>query len=136
VNVSPYIKSLSMMTCVKLVKLFEALSKPSFLFATERNHRYLTFLLEAFNNIIQVQHGCPWSPPPLTLRSTSTRATTGSCTVWCKTASASRISSTCKYQSLTRARFPRRRCLFSPPLPLLSLPSGRGSNHERLVRVL
>jgi hypothetical protein len=49
------VKDLSMATAIKLLKLFETLSKPHFLFSSERNYRYTIFLVEAFNNIIQYQ---------------------------------------------------------------------------------
>jgi len=55
-NISPYIKALAMITCIKLTKLFELLSESNFVFANERNHRYLFFLLETFNNFIQYQY--------------------------------------------------------------------------------
>jgi hypothetical protein len=55
-NVSPYIKTLSMVTSIKLMNLFKLLSRPKFLFANERNYRYVFFLLEVFNNCIQYQY--------------------------------------------------------------------------------
>jgi len=55
-NISPYIKTLSMVTSIKLMNLFKLLSRPKFLFASERNHRYVFFLLELFNNCIQYQY--------------------------------------------------------------------------------
>eukprot|EP01121_Diplochlamys_sp_Union-15-3_P011971 TRINITY_DN3522_c0_g1_i1.p1 TRINITY_DN3522_c0_g1~~TRINITY_DN3522_c0_g1_i1.p1 ORF type:complete len:876 (-),score=148.76 TRINITY_DN3522_c0_g1_i1:16-2643(-) len=55
-NLSPYIKSLSMVSSLKLLKLFDSLTRPQFLFFKERNHRYVFFLLEFFNNIIQYQY--------------------------------------------------------------------------------
>eukprot|EP01133_Synstelium_polycarpum_P003611 gene3611-4138_t len=55
-NLSPYIKNLSMLTCVKLMKLFEYLSSPRFLFANPHNHRYVHLLLESFNNLLQHQY--------------------------------------------------------------------------------
>jgi len=55
-NTSPYIKSLSMITSIKLMNLFRLLSRPKFLFAAERNHRYVFFLLEFFNNCVQYQY--------------------------------------------------------------------------------
>jgi len=55
VNVSPYLKSISMTTSIKLLHLLEAFSTPWFLFALEQNHHLVFFLLEIFNNIIQYQ---------------------------------------------------------------------------------
>ncbi|KAN0008907.1 hypothetical protein ACTFIU_010189 [Dictyostelium citrinum] len=55
-NLSPYMKNLSMVTCVKLMKLFEYLSTPRFLFATNHNYRYVGFLLESLNNLLQHQY--------------------------------------------------------------------------------
>ena len=55
VNVSPYLKSLSMVTSNKLLHLLEAFSTPWFLFSGASNHHLVFFLLEIFNNIIQYQ---------------------------------------------------------------------------------
>jgi hypothetical protein len=44
-NVSPFVKAVSMVTSNKLMHLFKLLSRPRFLFANERNHRYIFFLL-------------------------------------------------------------------------------------------
>uniref|UniRef100_A0A914H2N5 Uncharacterized protein n=1 Tax=Globodera rostochiensis TaxID=31243 RepID=A0A914H2N5_GLORO len=55
VNVSPYLKSLSMVTANKLVHLVEAFSTPWFIFSSPTNHHLIFFLLEMFNNIIQYQ---------------------------------------------------------------------------------
>ncbi|XP_048575921.1 protein HID1 [Nematostella vectensis] len=55
VNVSPYLKSLSMVAANKLLHLLEAFSTPWFLFANPTNHHLVFFLLEIFNNIIQYQ---------------------------------------------------------------------------------
>jgi Dyggve-Melchior-Clausen syndrome protein len=54
-NVSPYIKHLTTVASVALVKLLERFSKPTFLFAAEFNHRILGYFLEAFNNMLQYQ---------------------------------------------------------------------------------
>uniref|UniRef100_A0A0K2UGV2 UPF0663 transmembrane protein C17orf28like [Bombus impatiens] n=1 Tax=Lepeophtheirus salmonis TaxID=72036 RepID=A0A0K2UGV2_LEPSM len=54
-NVSPYIKSLSMVAACKLMHLLEAFSTPWFLFSSPNNHHLVFFLLEIFNNIIQYQ---------------------------------------------------------------------------------
>ncbi|XP_066560529.1 protein HID1b isoform X1 [Amia ocellicauda] len=55
VNVSPYLKSLSMVAANKLLHLLEAFSTPWFLFSASQNHHLVFFLLEVFNNIIQYQ---------------------------------------------------------------------------------
>ncbi|XP_056433505.1 protein HID1b [Gadus chalcogrammus] len=55
VNVSPYLKSLSMVAANKLLHLLEAFSTPWFLFTSAQNHHLVFFLLEVFNNIIQYQ---------------------------------------------------------------------------------
>eukprot|EP01090_Pellita_catalonica_P004373 TRINITY_DN141_c0_g1_i1.p1 TRINITY_DN141_c0_g1~~TRINITY_DN141_c0_g1_i1.p1 ORF type:complete len:662 (+),score=125.54 TRINITY_DN141_c0_g1_i1:377-2362(+) len=55
-NISPYIKNLSMSTCMRLMNLFKYLAMPRFIFAKERNYRYVIFLLEMFNNLIQYQY--------------------------------------------------------------------------------
>lgn len=55
VNVSPYLKSLSMVAANKLVHLLEAFSTPWFLYSSPANHHLVFFILEVFNNIIQYQ---------------------------------------------------------------------------------
>ncbi|XP_060521307.1 protein HID1 [Cylas formicarius] len=55
VNVSPYLKTLSMVASTKLLHLLEAFSTPWFLFSAPQNHHLVFFLLEIFNNIIQYQ---------------------------------------------------------------------------------
>ncbi|KAI1288466.1 Protein HID1 [Halotydeus destructor] len=55
VNVSPYLKTLSMVSTTKLLHLLEAFSTPWFLFTNPTNHHLVFFLLEIFNNIIQYQ---------------------------------------------------------------------------------
>ncbi|XP_014235010.1 protein HID1 isoform X2 [Trichogramma pretiosum] len=55
VNVSPYLKTLSMVASTKLLHLLEAFSTPWFLFSAPNNHHLVFFLLEIFNNIIQYQ---------------------------------------------------------------------------------
>jgi hypothetical protein len=54
-NISPYLKSLSMVASTKLLHLIEAFSTYSFLFANESNYYLVFFLLEILNNIIQYQ---------------------------------------------------------------------------------
>ncbi|XP_014664114.1 PREDICTED: protein HID1-like [Priapulus caudatus] len=55
VNISPYLKTLSMVASTKLLHLLEAFSTPWFLFSSPTNHHLVFFLLEVFNNIIQYQ---------------------------------------------------------------------------------
>lgn len=55
VNVSPYLKTLSMVAAVKILHLLEAFSTPWFLLTNPTNHHLVFFLLEIFNNIIQYQ---------------------------------------------------------------------------------
>jgi hypothetical protein len=55
VNVSPYLKSLSMVSAHKLLHLFEAFCTPWFLYCNESNHHLVFYLLEIFNNIVQYQ---------------------------------------------------------------------------------
>lgn len=55
-NISPYTKSLSMLSSVKLLNLFEAFASPRFLYSSEKNHQFVSLLLEVFNNIIQYQY--------------------------------------------------------------------------------
>ncbi|XP_029652180.2 protein HID1 [Octopus sinensis] len=55
VNVSPYLKTLSMVASTKLLHLLQAFSTPWFLYASPTNHHLVFFLLEVFNNIIQYQ---------------------------------------------------------------------------------
>ncbi|KAJ0060043.1 hypothetical protein NL108_002833, partial [Boleophthalmus pectinirostris] len=55
VNISPYLKSLSMVAASKLLHLLEAFSTPWFLFSSPQNNNLVFFLLEICNNIIQYQ---------------------------------------------------------------------------------
>ncbi|XP_052741369.1 protein HID1 [Bicyclus anynana] len=55
VNVSPYLKTLSMVASTKLLHLLEAFSTPWFLFSKPNHHQLVFFLLEMFNNMIQYQ---------------------------------------------------------------------------------
>lgn len=55
VNISPYLKNLSMATATKLLQLMEIFSQPSFLFSHQQNHHLVFFLLESFNNLVQYQ---------------------------------------------------------------------------------
>jgi metal-responsive CopG/Arc/MetJ family transcriptional regulator len=54
-NISPYLKSLSMVTSTKVLHLLEAFSNPTFLFSNQTNYYLIFFLLEILNNIIQYQ---------------------------------------------------------------------------------
>lgn len=55
VNISPYLKQVSLVAANKLVHLFEVFSSPKFILAAEANHHLIFFLLETFNNLIQYQ---------------------------------------------------------------------------------
>lgn len=55
VNISPYLKSLSMVAATKLLHLLEAFTTPWFLFSSPQNHHLAFYMLEVFNNIIQYQ---------------------------------------------------------------------------------
>lgn len=55
-NVSPYWRSMSLVSSVKLVNLFELFSSPKFLYSGEKAYKHLALLLEIFNNIIQYQY--------------------------------------------------------------------------------
>jgi len=55
-NISPYAKTLSLVTSVKLVNLLETFTTPKFFFSSESNHIFVALLLEIFNNIIQYQY--------------------------------------------------------------------------------
>ncbi|XP_075925973.1 protein HID1-like [Petromyzon marinus] len=54
-NVSPFLKSMSLVSATKLVQLLEIFSSPHFLFASPHNPKLLLLLLEVFNNVIQYQ---------------------------------------------------------------------------------
>uniref|UniRef100_A0A0N5BZ59 Protein HID1 n=1 Tax=Strongyloides papillosus TaxID=174720 RepID=A0A0N5BZ59_STREA len=55
VNVSPYLKSLSMVAANKLLHLTEAFTTPWFLFSSPNNYTLVFLLIDVFNNIIQYQ---------------------------------------------------------------------------------
>lgn len=55
VNVSPYLKTLTMVSAIKLLHLMEAFSTPWFLYSNNSNYHLVFFLLEIFNNIVQYQ---------------------------------------------------------------------------------
>lgn len=54
-SVSPYLKTLSMVSSTKLLHLVEAFTTPWFLFSSPSANHLVFFLLEIFNNIIQYQ---------------------------------------------------------------------------------
>nr|CAH8864940.1 unnamed protein product [Trichobilharzia regenti] len=54
-NVSPYLKSLSMVSSNKLLHLLDAFSQPWFLYSSPSNYQLVFLLLEVFNNIVQYQ---------------------------------------------------------------------------------
>eukprot|EP00434_Breviolum_minutum_P006475 symbB.v1.2.005717.t1/scaffold336.1/size226184/2 len=55
-NVSPYVKSFCLESCLKLVSLAERLARPSYIFRTAFTHHGLVFLVELLNNIVQYQY--------------------------------------------------------------------------------
>ena len=54
-NISPYLTRICLAASVKLVNLFQVLSLPKFLLDSPDNHRYLFYLIEIFNNVVQYQ---------------------------------------------------------------------------------
>ncbi|UZJ57195.1 hypothetical protein CBS101457_006515 [Exobasidium rhododendri] len=59
-NLSPFFKSLSILTSNRLLALFTSFSNPSFLLADEGNPRLIYYLLEAIN--LTIQHGFNRNP--------------------------------------------------------------------------
>ena len=55
-NISPYIKTLSLISSLKLINLYEIFSSKKFLLSNLYNNQYIFFLLDIFNNIIQYQY--------------------------------------------------------------------------------
>mmetsp|Transcript_16603 Transcript_16603/g.18783 ORF Transcript_16603/g.18783 Transcript_16603/m.18783 type:complete len:243 (+) Transcript_16603:3-731(+) len=55
-NLSPYAKTLSLISSIKLMSMFEHFSSRWFLFAAQENPSCLNFLLDTFNNLIQYQY--------------------------------------------------------------------------------
>jgi hypothetical protein len=55
-NVSPYTKTLSMISSLKLVNLFEAFAAPKYLYTSEKSPQFVHLLLETFNNLVQYQY--------------------------------------------------------------------------------
>ncbi|TPX43247.1 hypothetical protein SeMB42_g04800 [Synchytrium endobioticum] len=54
-NVSPYIKSLTVVTSNKLLSLFTSFANPAFLLSAEPNHKLIFYMIESLNNLIQFQ---------------------------------------------------------------------------------
>lgn len=54
-NVSPYIKSYALESCLKILALVERCSRPRYLFRSSFTHHGLIFLLEMLNNLVQYQ---------------------------------------------------------------------------------
>ncbi|CAJ1459391.1 unnamed protein product, partial [Effrenium voratum] len=55
-NVSPYIKSFCLESCLKLLSLAERLGRPGYIFRTAFTHHSLVFLVEMLNNLVQYQY--------------------------------------------------------------------------------
>lgn len=55
VNISPFLKTLTTLTCKCLIQLFETFSSPYVIFTEPNYHQLVLFLLEIFNNLIQYQ---------------------------------------------------------------------------------
>lgn len=55
-NISAYMEGLSAPTCLKIMRLFNSMSSPSFLLANETNHDLLRSLLESMNSIVEHQY--------------------------------------------------------------------------------
>lgn len=55
-NVSPYIRSISMLASMRLLGLFEVFGTSKLLLHRERAHSFVYMLLEIFNNVIQYQY--------------------------------------------------------------------------------
>lgn len=54
-NVSPYVKSFALESCLKLVALIDRCARPAYLFRSAFTHHGLVFLIEMVNNIVQYQ---------------------------------------------------------------------------------
>jgi len=55
-NISPYVKTMSLASSLKLVSLFEIFASKKFLLSDPNHNQYIFFLLDIFNNIIQYQY--------------------------------------------------------------------------------
>ncbi|KAJ1548807.1 hypothetical protein HK405_014744, partial [Cladochytrium tenue] len=54
-NVSPFVKSLTVVTVNKLLSLFMSFSNPGYMMSNESNHKMVFYILDIFNNMIQYQ---------------------------------------------------------------------------------
>ena len=54
-NISPYVKSLTVVTVNKYISLFTSFSNPAFMLANETNHKMIFYILDIFNNMVQYQ---------------------------------------------------------------------------------
>lgn len=54
-NISPYLTNLGLVASVKLVNLLDVILMPNFLMCSADNYKFLVYLLEVFNNVIQYQ---------------------------------------------------------------------------------
>mmetsp|Transcript_10039 Transcript_10039/g.25091 ORF Transcript_10039/g.25091 Transcript_10039/m.25091 type:complete len:898 (+) Transcript_10039:65-2758(+) len=54
-NISPYVKSFALESCLKLLGLVDRCARPSYLFRSAFTHHGLVFLVEMINNIVQYQ---------------------------------------------------------------------------------
>jgi hypothetical protein len=54
-NISPYVKSLSLVTCTKLLNLFYIYGSPTYLASHDTSINLVILLLEIYNNLIQYQ---------------------------------------------------------------------------------
>eukprot|EP00929_Paragymnodinium_shiwhaense_P105118 TRINITY_DN7003_c0_g2_i1.p1 TRINITY_DN7003_c0_g2~~TRINITY_DN7003_c0_g2_i1.p1 ORF type:complete len:769 (-),score=119.40 TRINITY_DN7003_c0_g2_i1:92-2398(-) len=55
-NISPYVKSFALESCLKLLSLIERCGRPAYVFRSAYTHNGLCFLLEMIANIIQYQY--------------------------------------------------------------------------------
>jgi len=55
-NISAYIKTFCLESCVKLISLLQRFSRPSWLFSAPYHYHDIFFLLDMFNNLIQYQY--------------------------------------------------------------------------------
>eukprot|EP01127_Copromyxa_protea_P004413 TRINITY_DN14278_c0_g1_i1.p1 TRINITY_DN14278_c0_g1~~TRINITY_DN14278_c0_g1_i1.p1 ORF type:complete len:860 (-),score=148.09 TRINITY_DN14278_c0_g1_i1:1-2259(-) len=55
-NISAFVTNVSKTSGVKLLRLFQALTQPKFLYEHPLNYRFCFFLLEIFNNVLQYQY--------------------------------------------------------------------------------
>ncbi|KAJ9151582.1 High-temperature-induced dauer-formation protein [Coniochaeta hoffmannii] len=55
-NIAAYLQRLSGPTCSKILQLFNSMSSPSFLLASETNHELLRSLMESINSVVEHQY--------------------------------------------------------------------------------